>query len=580
MSQIKRTCARCKDLDLPRMILRSGLTESAIKHFISRYVIIFSGSRHDEPDLASSVKEGSCSRCNLLVRALRTTFRDMDIGSLSEFFRLYIWSIPHPVLTDYEASCFAFGPWLLNKAPRRYLLPTHARFVNLKSDEAIYLPCARAVSSDSIDYDKLNECIRLCFSEHSETCESSFRRQFTPTRLIDCKTRVLCTAPNSQYICLSYVWGDAIADDATSHNITSANIPQTVSDAIFVTLQLGLRYLWVDKYCIDQNNPEEKHDAIRNMDSIYRGAFVTIIAAAGSGSDYGLPGVSRPRKAATSFGIGSHAFVVMENPREDVESSLWNTRGWTYQEMLLSRRRLIFTDRQVYFQCRKGLTMEQLDKSFASTKLATLISRGKEILPIQNEAFTIHDIYARLEEYYPRSLRYETDNINAFAGIFRELSGRTSDGYDYGLLYTPGLYMSRRHSHFYGIPIWLQDPAVDGDDGTSGQWRPLEISDEDKTSLRFGVNLGWRLERETNDTQSNQAGAMGKSGFPSWSWASVKGRHLKDGKDQMVFPGRPEVFSEASDADFRANVMHRSGERMSMLAFTAQADDYTLFHPW
>ena len=262
----------------------------------------------------------------------------MDIRRLPGMFQLHIWSIPHPAFTDYEASCVAFGPCHLEKAPWRYLLPTHARFVNPKADEATYLPCARAVSSDSIDYDKLNECIGVCFSEHTEMCESSFHRQFTQIRLNDCKTRVLCTAPNSQYICLSYVWGDTTADNATSDDITSEIIPQTVSDAIIVTLQFGLQYLWVDRYCIDQNNPEEKHDAIRNMDSIYRSAFVTIIAAAGGGSDYGLPGVSRPRKVTTSLGIGSHAFVAVRNPSEDVDSSMWNTRGWTYQEMLLSRR--------------------------------------------------------------------------------------------------------------------------------------------------------------------------------------------------------------------------------------------------
>ncbi|KAF2187979.1 hypothetical protein K469DRAFT_568100, partial [Zopfia rhizophila CBS 207.26] len=29
----------------------------------------------------------------------------------------------------------------------------------------------------------------------------------------------------------------------------------------------------------------------------------------------------------------------------------WNKRGWSYQERLLSRRCLIFTTYQVYFQC-------------------------------------------------------------------------------------------------------------------------------------------------------------------------------------------------------------------------------------
>ena len=579
MSQTTRACACCKDLDLPRIILRPGVTDSQTNRLGFGHAIISNGSSHTFRDFPV-VKEGSCSRCNLLTRVLRTTIGDMDTESSFGLFRLYICSVPHPVLTDYKATYFAFRPWLGNETPWRYLLPTHTRFVNLKLDEATYLPCARAPSPESIDYDKLNQCIRVCLAEHSEMCERSFHRQFTPTRLIDCKTRVLCTAPNCRYICLSYVWGDTTVDNATSDDITSANIPRTVSDAIFVTLQLGVRYLWVDRYCIDQNNPEEKHDAIRSMDSIYRGAFVTIIAAAGSGSDYGLPGVSRPRKAATSFGIGSQAFVVIKNPSEDVESSMWNTRGWTYQEMLLSLRRLIFTDHQVYFQCRKGLAMEQLDQSLASTNLVKRISRGKEFLPTQNESFAIQDIYSRLEEYYPRSLRYKTDNINAFAGVFRELSGRTSGADRRGLLHTSGLYMSRMQPHFYGIPIWLQEPAVDGDEGNSRWWRPRKVSHEDQNSFRFGLDLGWRLVEDRRDSRSTQTGAMMKSGFPSWSWASVKGSSSGDGKAQLIMPGRPNVFIENSDADFRAKVMHRSGERMSMLAFTAQADDYTLFHPW
>jgi hypothetical protein len=585
MPQKTRTCPSCRNIDLPNIILRSGLTESYLEGLSFRHAALLkTKERSCESSFIEQyfriVKEGSCSRCNLLTRALRTTLDDMDTEDLSEYCQLSIRSVPHPVLADYNATYFTFGPRELDRRPWRCLLPTHARFVDLKSNEATYLPCARAVNPSYIDYEKFTNCIKLCLSEHSEICGSSFYREFAPARLIDCRTRVLCTAPNSQYVCLSYVWGDSPADNATSDNTTLTNIPQTVSDAMSVTLQLGMRYLWVDRYCIDQDNPEEKHDAIRNMDSIYRNALVTIIVAAGSGSEYGLPGVSRPRKATTSFGIGSHAFVVVKNPTEDVELSTWNTRGWTYQEMLLSRRRLIFTDRQVYFQCGKGLTMEQLDESFASTNLIKWISSGKKFLPTQNECFTFQDVYSRLQEYYPRTLRYETDNINAFAGVFRELSGRTSDGDNYGLLYTPGLYMSRMQPHFYGIPIWLQAPAIDCDDGTSGWYRPPKVSDEDKTSLRFGLNLGWRLEGGRKDSRLTRTGAMVKSDFPSWSWASAKGRNSKDGKARMVISGRPKVFSESRDADFSAYVMHRSGERMSMLAFTAQADDYTLFHPW
>src|SRR5262249_38696863 len=38
----------------------------------------------------------------------------------------------------------------------------------------------------------------------------------------------------------------------------------------------------------------------------------------------------------------------------------WNTRGWTFQEKLLSRRLLLFTDQQVYFKCSEGIWTEEI----------------------------------------------------------------------------------------------------------------------------------------------------------------------------------------------------------------------------
>lgn len=38
-------------------------------------------------------------------------------------------------------------------------------------------------------------------------------------------------------------------------------------------MKLGMRYLWVDKYCINQANNVGKMEHIRNMDKIYRNAW-------------------------------------------------------------------------------------------------------------------------------------------------------------------------------------------------------------------------------------------------------------------------------------------------------------------
>jgi hypothetical protein len=107
-----------------------------------------------------------------------------------------------------------------------------------------------------------------------------------------------------QYVALSYVWGQPLANDVDSAGCLAQkddklplNIPRTIRDAMTITDGLGFQYLWVDKYCIDQSLPPHGFDEqVAAMDLIYSGAAITIIAAAGNDSNYGLPGVShRPR---------------------------------------------------------------------------------------------------------------------------------------------------------------------------------------------------------------------------------------------------------------------------------------------
>ncbi|KAF2810470.1 HET-domain-containing protein [Mytilinidion resinicola] len=128
------------------------------------------------------------------------------------------------------------------------------------------------------------------------------------------------------------------------------NIPDIISDAITAAKALGYKWLWVDKYCIDQNDPGDKHHQINQMDAIYAGADLTIVAALGDR----LPGVGKtPRKRQPVVRIGNTAVVSsMGHPHETIRSSKWSTRGWTYQEAVLSLRCLVFTDEQLYFECR------------------------------------------------------------------------------------------------------------------------------------------------------------------------------------------------------------------------------------
>jgi hypothetical protein len=70
--------------------------------------------------------------------------------------------------------------------------------------------------------------------------------------MLDCQTHQIKPAPeNCSYLTLSYVWGgeNALAD--------ATDLPRTIADAVYVTMKLGYRYLWVDKYCIDQRDVQD-----------------------------------------------------------------------------------------------------------------------------------------------------------------------------------------------------------------------------------------------------------------------------------------------------------------------------------
>jgi hypothetical protein len=69
------------------------------------------------------------------------------------------------------------------------------------------------------------------------------------------------------------------------------NAPKLIGDSIDATLRLKFRYLWIDRYCIDQSDDLSKDTQIGQMDLIYAHAQLTIIAEAGEDPKNGLPGV-------------------------------------------------------------------------------------------------------------------------------------------------------------------------------------------------------------------------------------------------------------------------------------------------
>ena len=131
----------------------------------------------------------------------------------------------------------------------------------------------RRLLPDRIDYHLLRTWYCFCAPNHPE-CAISSRQYPKMLKVIDCRTRRIIGAPPScSYVALSYVWGKqqpaAISSFASSgkntgnRSLSSITIPSVISDAMIVTLELGWQYLWVDRYCIDQNDEEKIFRSIR-----------------------------------------------------------------------------------------------------------------------------------------------------------------------------------------------------------------------------------------------------------------------------------------------------------------------------
>ncbi|KAF2729109.1 HET-domain-containing protein, partial [Polyplosphaeria fusca] len=207
-----------------------------------------------------------------------------------------------------------------------------------------------------IDFTPLSKWLDFCDAKHVKECTVSRRVRLPGFKVIDCHTNQIVSqdAVDCRYVALSYVWGEpGASSDGDSM------FPATIADSITVCVALGFRYLWVDRYCINQGNAAEKHVQIHLMDRIYMQAELTIFAAAGSGSDDGLPGVSTMiRTPQQRLKIGDMELVEILNSVDRVSMSTWASRAWTYQEGSMSKRRLIFTDQEVVFLCSRMYCQE------------------------------------------------------------------------------------------------------------------------------------------------------------------------------------------------------------------------------
>ncbi|MCJ1396728.1 hypothetical protein MMC18_009620 [Xylographa bjoerkii] len=340
---------------------------------------------------------------------------------------------------------------------------------------------------------RCKEWVTYCKENHRKLCEF-IPAQYAVLRLIDCNAFKVVTATSKPlYVALSYTWG------SNPINRGGDGFPRTIRDAIAVTKAVGYNYLWVDQYCIDQANNVEKHEQIQQMDLIYRGAELTVIVTVGSGVNDGLPGVlDTPRASTQVLDLEQYTLVFgMPHPHRTIPTTKWSTRAWTLQEATLSRRRLVFTEFQTYFECngmnccesfqenRQLLHSQKGDKALRfmhSGIFSTRATSDFTSFSTEKPELRLQRLREIIIEYSSRDLSYDEDSLNAIAGIithFCEIEATSSTV-----------------SHLYGLPFLYRDGQIQ----------------------HFSHGFLWIHDIKTSED------AYRRENFPSWSWVGWCGR--------------------------------------------------------
>ena len=204
----------------------------------------------------------------------------------------------------------------------------------------------------------------------------------------------------------------------------------------------------------------------------------------------------------------------LEDPRITIRNSEWATRGWTYQEGVLSNRRLVFIKHHVYWECRGMATNESLDlplthfNDASGTRMADYILSGifdgdLHRVPELQYDFTTSKVNESSEQvlkldshiraFTGRKLSHASDSLNAFPGVAARYSTDDSLCLLLGMPVWAGLFANKipglQHTFALSLSTWTH-----------------------------------AAQRVAENVEMYAANCPRRTQFPSWTWAGWEGR--------------------------------------------------------
>ncbi|KAJ8128826.1 hypothetical protein O1611_g4805 [Lasiodiplodia mahajangana] len=317
--------------------------------------------------------------------------------------------------------------------------------------------------------------INECLTSH-KGCSKRSLDGWRPSRLLDVsEDKIKLVSGDSEearqhpYVTLSHCWGthqfSVLTSTSMPRYVEGVDINQfepTFREAITTVRRVGVRYLWIDCYCIIQGSDAEavadwKYESLR-MGQVYANGLLNIGALDSDGPAQGLF-KSRPYHDTNGRVTwsptqknGPRSFYIIPNiESKDVVSSLHQMqsssllrRGWVLQECILASRMLSFGTGQVFWQCSElgaseaspdGILLNASEVDARWAKLFPFWMLGDAAAIHQNGIPESRGQWMRALSTYCRShLTYpEKDLFIALEGIVAELSKVSGGVFKYGM---------------------------------------------------------------------------------------------------------------------------------------------------
>lgn len=174
----------------------------------------------------------------------------------------------------------------------------------------------------------------------------------------------------ARYTTLSHRWGTeepfALTQECMeqmTRDIPWASIPRTFQDAVKITRELGVDYVWIDSLCIIQDDREDWRRESVQMAAVYGKSYLNIAATDSDDSHYGIFSSSMLVRDFPPFAVPEHPGIFIRKQPFQTHNDFGSNygvsklspillkRAWVLQERLLAPRVVYYGFEELKWEC-------------------------------------------------------------------------------------------------------------------------------------------------------------------------------------------------------------------------------------